>query len=186
MLTETRAGYALLAVVVALVAVAVIAAVAITPNVAQVRDQFRVQHTQERLERLTDSGLAIVRFFDDVGEYPGALSHLSREITQTDQDLCGDTYSNAETGNWSGRYAGRIYSPGGTPLDVGTLQDTLEYDAGGPAMVLVVAGVREEQARRLDRRVDGSADGGAGRVWYTAADAEGRVTMRWRTTITAC
>lgn len=181
-----RQGYALLAVVVALVAVAVVVAMAVTPNMAQMRDQWRIQHTEERLVHLTDGDLAIGRFEADLGTYPGALSHLSTEITGSDNSICGTSYTNQQVDDWAGRYAGRLYVPAGVPLDIGVLQDTLEYDAGGPAMVLVVPGVREEQARHLDRNVDGAADGGAGRVRYTAADAEGLVTLRWRTIIAAC
>lgn len=181
-----RPGYALLAVVVGLVAISVVVAMAVTPNVAQLRDQWRSQHTEERLRHLTDSDLAISRFEGDLGVYPGALTHLSNEITTADNSLCGVAYTSDQVDDWSGRYAERLYAPAGIPLDIGMLKDTLEYDAGGPAMALVVTGVREEQARHLDRSVDGTADGAAGRVRYTAADAEGLVTLRWRTTIAAC
>lgn len=195
-----RPGYALLMVLVGLIGVSLVVAVAITPHVAQIRDQWRVEHTIDRLALLTDGETAIRRFRADLLAYPGALSHLSRAITASDRSLCGTSYTSTQVDDWGGRYAGRLYVPEGIPLDIGMLQDTLEYDPGtpvgmlqetlenegGPAMVLVVNLVREEQARHVDRRTDGSADGAAGRVRYTAADAEGRVTLHWRTPVEAC
>lgn len=181
-----RPGYALLMGVIGLVAISLMVAMAVTPNLAQARDQWRVEQTIEHLAWLTDSDAAIFRFNADLLAYPGTLSHLSGPITESDATLCGNAYDAVQTDDWAGRYAGRIYLEAGTPLPTGILQDTLEYDAGGPAMVLEVDLVREEQARRIDRRVDGSADGTAGRVRYGSADAEGLVTMKWRTTVSAC
>lgn len=181
-------GYGMLAMVVVLLAMSLAAAVALVPNPGQVNDQWRVLRTQDRLALLTDSTTHIVRFFDDVGNYPGALSHLSNEISGTGQTLCGVNYGDNQTGNWSGRYAGRLHEPVGTPLPMGMMKDTLEYDAtaGDQALVVVITGVREEQARQLDRRVDGIQSDLLGRVRYTAADAEGLVTLRWRRPITQC
>lgn len=180
-----RAGFGLLGVVVMLLAVSLVTALAITPNLAQVDGQWRVDRSLDRLGMLTDSDISIVRFVEDVGEYPGALSHLSRVIANTDQDICGNNYGGG-AGGWGGRYAGRIYPVSGTPLPVGLLLDDLDYDPAGPAMVLVVTGVREEQARQMDLRTDGAMDGAAGRVRYSAADATGLVELYWRTTIPAC
>ncbi len=193
----------LLTVVVLLVGVSLVAALAVTPNLGQVQDRWRVDRSLDRLNMLTrlvaDRGTAIFRFAEDLGGYPAALSQLSSLVANTDLDLCGDAYGGA-SGNWGGRYAGRIYPPTGTPLPLGLLRDTLEYDAAGgapqPAIVLVVTGVRDEQARQLDRIVDGGDGGAAGRVRYSAVpaaglltaaeSASGLVTLRWRTQVTAC
>jgi hypothetical protein len=179
-----RPGFGLLGAVVVLALVAIMGALAVTPNLAQARDQWRIERTIDRLEWLTDGPTALFRFNDDVGRYPGALQHLSRAITNTDLNLCGGTYTGGQVGNWGGRYSGRIHLATGTPLPIGLLADTLEY-AGG-VMTLVIRDVPEEQARHMDRRVDGVADGAAGRVRYGAPDANGLVTVRWRTTTGSC
>lgn len=183
-----RPGYALLTVVMGLAAVSVFVAMAVAPNVAQLRDQWRVDHTLDRLTWLTDGETAIVRFHADLDTYPGRLSHLSTAITGDDTDLCTTGYSATAVDDWAGRYAGRLYEQGGTPVAIGMMQDELHYDDSTtpPVMVVVVEGVREEQARRLDRKEDGVQDAAAGRVRYTAADATGLVTLRWRTEVDAC
>ena len=186
MLTN-RAGSALLALVLVMIGIAFAGAVALTPNVAQQKDRWRLDRTLDRLTWLTDSTTALVRFQTDVGNYPGALSHLSTAITNQDRDLCGATYGGS-AGSWGGRYAGRLYSPTGTPLPLGLMADTLVYDAtpGDLALVITLTGVREEQARQLDLHVDGAFGAAAGRVRYGAADAQGLVTLRWRKAIAQC
>lgn len=173
-------------VVVGLAAISVFVAMAIAPNVAQIGDQWRVDHTLDRLTQITDGPTMIVRFEEDVGTYPGTLSHLSTAITTADPRLCpGATYSNNHVDEWAGRYAGRLYTPAGTPLPIGMMQDTLTYD--GSALVVDIEGVREEQALRLYRKADRDPNMDAAfRVQFTAPDAEGLVTLRWRTEITAC
>lgn len=186
MLTR-REGSVLLALMLVVIAIAFVGAIAITPSIAQELDRWRLDRTLDRLAWLTDSTTAIVRFQTDVGNYPGALSHLSREIAGQDRNLCGNTYG-GQAGGWSGRYAGRLYTTTGTPLPLGQMADTLVYDAtpGDLALVVRITGVREEQARQLDLRVDGAFDGATGRVRYGAADAQGLVTLDWRKAITAC
>lgn len=198
-----RPGFGLLAVVVLLVGVSLMVALAVTPNLGQVQDQWRVDRSLDRLTRLTtsldDRGTAIYRFEEDVRGFPKALSQLSSPVANTDPNLCDGTYG-GQSGNWGGRYAGRIYPTTGTPLPIGLLRDTLEYaDAGGapePAIVLVVTGVPEEQARHMDRREDDGDGATAGRVRYdgtpeagllTQAESDaGLVTLRWRSLISAC
>lgn len=175
-------------VVMALIAVSAIVALAVTPNVAQVRDQWAVERTLKRLTYLTDGATAIVRFHDDVQVYPGRLSHLSSLITTDQNDLCGTAYTQKAVDDWSGRYAGRLYAQAGTPLPLGAMQDTLAYEdaaGGGPALVVVLEDVREEQAVRFYRKVDQTMDA-ATRVEYSAADPQGLVTLRWRKAIAAC
>lgn len=181
---SARPGFGLLGVVLALVAVAVIAALAVMPNLAQARDQWRVERSLDRLIRLTDGPTAMLRFNGDLGNYPGAIQQLSRPITNLDRNLCGGTYSGDQVGDWGGRYASRMYPGTGTPLPIGLMRDTLEWVA--PDLIVVITGVDEALARQLDRKVDGAMDGTTGRVRYGAADADGLLTVRWHTNTGSC
>lgn len=159
-----------------------IAAAVVAISAATGAEQGRVLRAQAFLEGLTRPRTGIILFRDDVHQKtPGALSHLSFPITTAGRDVCGGFYTAADADEWSGRYAPRVYPTTGTPIGIGIANDTLELEAIGSAhqAIVRVQAVSEEEARRLDARVD-SADGSAtGTVRWTTVGSDGTVTVRW-------
>jgi hypothetical protein len=181
-----RPGMGLLVVVVALATIAIMTALAITPNMAQVAARAAVGQSLDRLSILTDMPTTFYRFWDDTGRYPGYVSHLSRPVTTDDASLCGPNYTNPQAGGWSGRYAGRMYPTTGTPLPIGMMQDQLEWDPVASEVIIVVTGVQTTDAIMLDQEIDGGDGAVAGRVRWGAADGDGLLTLRWHTAIPSC
>ena len=159
-----------------------IAAAVVAISAATGAEQVRLRRAQAFLEGLTSPRTGIILFRDDVHQKtPGALSHLSFPITAGDKDVCGRFYTAGDADEWSGRYAPRVYPATGTPIGIGIANDTLELEAIGSAHQAIarVEAVSEEEARRLDARVD-SGDGSAtGTVRWTTVASDGTVTVRW-------
>jgi hypothetical protein len=184
--TAARGGFALLGVLLLLIVVVAVAATVIGLNAATADEQFRVKKAEDFLIRLTAPKTGITLFRGDVnGKTPRALSQLSIPITTADQDLCGTFYSGtglkADVDEWSGRYAGQVHPVSGTPIRIGTIRDTLELEPVGTGFqsVLLIEGVNEQEALRLDARVDGGNGSAAGSVRWTTVAADGTVTIRW-------
>jgi hypothetical protein len=186
--TRLRAGFALLAALLVLVAVTAIVAGVVALNAASYAEQTRVAHAQNFLSGLTAPKQAIALFQEDInGKTPRTLSQLSTPITTTDTDICGKLYTGtgnpADVDEWSGRYASRTFPATGTPVGIGTSRDTLQYQVEGNAgrALIVIDLVPEEEALRLDTRVDTTAGAGsaAGTVRWTAPGADGTVTLTW-------
>ena len=161
-----------------------IAAAVLAGNAAVNAERARVIETDGFLSRLDSTNYGFTRFLADTKKMPGKLSHLSSPITTADRDLCGSTYNNSAINEWNSRYTDRIHSSTGTPVGIGTANDSIVYiESGGSNFaVVLIPGVSEGTVLRLDARVDtasGRSGAGAGTVRWSAVDAEGLVTAYW-------
>ena len=158
-----------------------IAAVVIAPNAAGQAERKRVERTADILLNMVPG---ILSFETDTKRLPRTLSQLAFMITTADQDLCDKPYNNSAINEWTPGYTDRAHSLSGTSVGIGLAMDTLEYgEVGGIGYVIVVVtGVAEDDAVRLDAEVDtlaGTEGLAAGIVQWSAPDAEGIVTLRW-------
>lgn len=181
-----RSGFTLLAILVVLIVAVAIGAAVLVVNAATAAEQTRIQRAQAFLASITTAGSGIPRFEADVGDPPGRLSDLSLPITTARFSLCGKTYSNGQVGSWTARYIDREFPSTGTPVGIGTASDTLIYEevSSVPRGVVLIRNVPEQEAMRLDARVDtlvGAAGSAAGVVRWSLVDAAGSVTLRWST-----
>src|SRR5687767_3737019 len=100
MAARSRRGFALL-MLLGIIVTILLVAVAGVASVAIVADHERVDRAAKILARITDSSrYSVVRFQQDVGEYPGKLSHLRFALVSGDKDICGNAYSTAERDEW--------------------------------------------------------------------------------------
>jgi PKD repeat protein len=184
----------MLLVLVVMIAGIAIAAAVVAVNAATSAERTRLEHAQEFLQDLTATGKGITLFQGDInGKTPGRLSDLSTPISGTRRDVCGAFYTTtgdpADVDEWSGRYSGRVLPATGTPIGIGVASDTLSYEivSGITRALVIVREVPEEEAIRLDARVDtlvGTPGSAAGIVQWTTADASGLVTLRWAMPLT--
>jgi hypothetical protein len=197
MTPSRRSGFALLWVIV-MMCVMMVLAVATATSVAVVSDHDRVSMAKHVIMRVMDSTrFSIVRFQADIGEYPRKLSQLSNTLTATDRDICGALYSATEREEWSAQYSTRVITTAGLWLGIGTARDSLAKDpvAGTPsvvsphALVMLIDGVDQRDAQILNMLIDPEGEATPstlGRVRWDAVDAQGRVLLRFRKTITEC
>jgi PKD repeat protein/type II secretory pathway pseudopilin PulG len=177
-------GFTLLAVIAVLVIAAAIAAAVVAANSATLAEQDRVVQAQSFYAGVAAAGGPVALFTTAVGSPPGTLSQLSQPITTADRNLCGNTFNNGKVGAWGGPYVERVFSGTGTPIGVGIVSDTLIYQevSNQPQLVFLVRSVPEQEAMRLDARIDtlaGDAGSAAGDIRWSLADASGLVTLRW-------
>jgi hypothetical protein len=197
MTPSRQGGFALLWVIV-MMSVMMVLAVATAASVASVSDHDRVAMASRVIMQVMDSTrFSIVRFQSHMGEYPRKLSQLSRPLVATDRDICGATYSAAERDEWSAQYATRVITTAGMWIGIGMVRDSLAKDpvagtpsAGTPhALVMLIDDVDQRDAQILNMLVDPEDEATPstlGRVRWDPANAEGRVLLRFRKTITEC
>ena len=179
-----RDGFSVLAIVVVIVIGMILAATVVVVNAATSAEQTRVEQAQAFFAGVTTTGSGVPLFVADVGDPPGRLSDLSSPITTAGADLCTKGYTNGDVGKWTGSYAARVFPPTGVPAGIGVVSDTLLYEevAFAPRLVFLIRSVPEQEAARLDARVDtlaGTPGSAAGVVRWSTADATGLVTLRW-------
>lgn len=183
---SVTAGFTLVEIVVAL-AIMVMMAVVVAPNLLSVLDRARVDKAQASLENLST---ALVEFKDDVKENPGTLSQLSELIKTSDRNSCGSTYSPGDVNKWDGPYTNRMIPETGVPVGIGTAQNDLIRDppsANWSTLQMEVPLVTETDAVDLNARVDGDASSTGGTVrWTTPPDPNGKVTLYYVTPIKGC
>lgn len=190
-----RAGFSLVEVLVT-IAIVVALAVVVTPNIVGARDSERVI-TAERW--LTDLRNAIHNpdmrrgsFRNDIGAYPGALEHLTREIQTSDWTSCGVSYTPGDVipDKWQGSYLNRVVGPAGFPIGIGTVRNELTRD--DPSTVknsilrIYVDDVIIEDATALDERIDLSDGRASGAVQWGDQDAESFVTVEYLMNVRGC
>ena len=185
---HNRRGFTVLAIVVVLVMAMALAAAVIVVNSATATEQDRIERAQSFFAGITTANSGIPRFEAEIGDPPGRLSDMSLPITTTGFSLCAKDYSNGQVGSWTARYVARVFPATGTPVGIGVASDTLQYEeiSNVPRGVVVIRLVPEQEAVRLDARVDtlvGAAGSGAGFVRWNSADATGLVTLRWSTVL---
>lgn len=183
-MTRNHPGFTLIEVIVA-VAVVLLLAAAVVPNLAGVLDRGRVDAAAESLQALTD---AMTEMRADNQDWPGRLSHLAWPITTSDKNICGNTYANGKVGNWAGPYIDRTVPATGVPIGIGVARDSLvrQLVSGNDGYLIVeVTGVAEEDAIALNAKVDADNDAGGGTVRWTAPSST-LVTLQYLRPIRGC
>lgn len=159
----------------------------VTPGLLGRLDRSRVEAAAESLEGIRtaihDPSRAGGSFRRDVGMYPHALSHLTRQISTFDANSCGVSYTTIDSAGWNGPYLNRMVPATGVPIAIGVVRDTLtrEPPSGGdsPVLAIHVDSVAIEDAGALDLHVDGVRDSTAGSVRWGPAGGEGFVTLHY-------
>lgn len=179
-----RTGFSLIEVLVGLAIVVVLAAV-VTPNLVGMLDDARVERGVTSLQNLSD---AIAAFEEDVKEYPATLTQLTAPVTGDDPNSCGSTFSPGHAQQWAGPYLNRLVPVTGIPIAIGTAQIELTREGDGKAGVLRIAvpQTTEVDAIEINRRIDGDGDPSGGAVHWTATDTEGMVTLYYLTPVKGC
>lgn len=166
---STRRGFTLVEILVAL-AIGIVLAAAVLPSLIGGVDRSRVTETAESLRGISQ---AMTAMYEDVGQYPGRLSHLTAGITTDAISGCGGQYG-AAAATWAGPYLNRTVPTAGLPLPSGVARDALTFVAGPPPVLRIhVDNVTERDALELNRMLDGDADAAAGGVRWGAVDASG-------------
>lgn len=191
---HSTAGSTLLAVL-AMLAILAAAAATVLPGLVGVLQFERVERAAFALAAYER---ALGRFAADVAAYPGSIEQLTRQIVSTDVNSCGEPYRNRALKDdgtvWRGPYVTRVIpAHGEIPLEIGDLQNQMERDPvmaqnrNDPGeLILHVSSTDLTEARELDIRVDGAADGAAGRVRWGPTDAEGLVALEYAIPVTGC
>jgi type II secretory pathway pseudopilin PulG len=186
-------GFSMVEVTVVLVIILGLAAL-IAPGVIGRLDRSRVEASAESLLGLAtavhDPSRGGGSFKGHVGVYPGAVSHLTRQISTADANICGVAYTAIDSAGWNGPYLNRTAPATGMPIGIGVVRDTLTRDpvSGGDAPVLRihVDSVAVEDAGALDVDVDGVLDAAAGTVRWGAVDGDGFVTIDYLLPVKEC
>lgn len=179
-------GFSLVEVLVGLAIMVVIATV-VTPNLVAVMDKARLDRAIASLENFSD---AVDRFERDVNSYPANLAQLSAPISTADSDLCGASYPEGHVQKWAGPYLNRVVPSTGVPVAIGTvLTDLSRVDDGhgnSGLLQFTIPRVTEEDAVAVNRRVDGDDSSAANAIRWTAPDGEGLVTLTFVKPVKGC
>lgn len=196
-LLRERTGSTFIALL-AMIAIMLTLATVITPSVVGVLEFERVDNAAKQLavyER------AIGRFYTSLSVRPQALRQLTRQIVSTDRDSCGEPYTNRQLKDdgsvWAGPYLTRVVpSHGDLRLDIGVVKDTLwreppvaRNNTHPGELIIRVDLVQENEARALDRRVDGgTADHAGGKIRWDPppVGSDGFVTVEYTMAVTGC
>lgn len=194
-----RRGYAYLWVLASIAIVAVLVA-ASAPYLAQSADLIAVKQTSDILHRLSD-GVDSFYVYVKTAPTKHALPHFINQLTTTEL-VSGDSggcsninYNNAAVTAWNGNApftdiyvpVGGIWTSLGKVNDVPSKSDTLEGEirtGNRDEYYIQIPNVDYSLAQMLDMYVDGTIDGAADTVRYTAPDATGRTLLSYRATST--
>lgn len=174
------AGFSLIEVIVAL-AIMVMLAASITPTVVNYLDQQRVEKSIELVGQLL---AAAQEFENDVNDWPQQLVFLTRDVTSTEDNICGGNLD--DDANWSGPYLLRSIPATGLPIFIGRANNTiLRTPATGgaaPIIQIVVPNVRYEDALAIDDILDGDGVSTTGQArWTTEVASSGNVAFFYYT-----
>lgn len=195
------AGFSLIEVIVGLAIMVMLAAV-VTPEVMGTIDRARVEKGGEALQGVA---AAVAAFEADLDRYPGRLAHLAAPVSTGETNSCGYSFVKQEVDDWDGPYLDRMVPAAGFAIPLGQVQDELIREppaATGPGrspkkakggattgagtLSVQVEGVREEDALAVDAEIDGAQDGAGGSIQYTVADESGMVTLYYVLPISGC
>lgn len=197
MLRDGLRGFTVVELIVTIVLLTMLAAL-VTPSVVSTLDARRVRLAARALEDLAaalhDPDSTAGSFRSDLGRYPGALEHLTRQITTADVNGCGIAYRPGDVipDKWRGPYLNRVVDDDGIPVGIGTAMNDLTRDdpsnVRNSMMRIHVTAVAPADAEALDHRVD-LADGESGGTvrWDPAsAGPDGFMTVDYLVSVAGC
>jgi hypothetical protein len=184
---RSRAGFALFAIVIGMVVIAVIATLMVAPISGDNR-QARIQRTADALHRLvaemdSASGATANYFRDHVRatsgaagnrpRWPGRLSHLYTQPLSTDTRCSGATYTagNVDVSNWRGPYHLVPIQNTGHNLAPGFFADDALVRVSNTEAYIRIQNVALDDAQALDLTVDNAANAAAGAVRYSPTNS---------------
>ena len=173
------AGFTFIEIIVGLAIVLMVATV-VTPVLLGRLDAARIETSLKTLDAIKTG---VESFENDVGQFPGQLSHLSTAITTSQEDICDNDYSNSEANRWSGPYLDRIVPSTGLRLPIGRAKnqlDELPNNSSNPTSIrMTVDSVAVEDAEELNVLLDGDVGNSTQHnvQWTTPASSEGLVTL---------
>jgi Tfp pilus assembly protein PilE len=199
MRTSTRPGFAFLWVIASVAVLAVLMAAA-APALQESAELRAVKRTSVILHLLSDG---VDSFYVGVKTAPTkhALPHFLNQLTTTelasgDSGGCSNIdYNSAAVTAWDNTApftsiyvpVGGVWTPIGKVNDVPSASDTLEGDirtTNRDEYYIQIPNVDYSLAQMLDMYVDGTIDGGADTVRYSAPDATGRTLVSYLATPT--
>lgn len=154
--SSTRGGFTLPEVLVTVAIVAVLAAM-VVPAVTQ---QISKGDAPAFASSVGSLRTALTSFVSDVRKLPGEISHLSTNITLTDEDLAttvdgGTAYIQSVVDRWRGPYESSGMTSGQIPLGMGwTTRDDLVDSLNYIVVTIGKAGAVIADAVELDEAVD--------------------------------
>jgi len=179
-------GFTILEAIVVIAIVAIIGTILLSSDTPESKnDRQRYDEASDALDSLTQAivgneptkGQTSFRWV--VGAYPGQLSDLTTKITAAGKTICGTFYSAAMVTNWTNPFWTKEFSTNGSILVKGfTMQNALVRLSSVPALgqnqadtfAIRMPSVALTDAKGLDLAVDGTIDGTAGIVRYSATD----------------
>jgi hypothetical protein len=182
-----RSGFALFAIVIGMVVIAVIATLMVAPVSGDNR-QARVQRTADILHRMVaemDSASgAMVNYFRghmqasggspaNRPKWPGRLSHLYTQPVTTDLTCAGSTY-NAQgitLTSWRGPYHLVPIQTTGHNIAPGFFADDAIVRVSNTEAYIRIPSVALDDAKALDLTVDAAANAAAGAVRYSPTNS---------------
>lgn len=179
---RVRAGGFTLVEILVVLAIGLLLAAAVLPSLIGGVDQSRVEESAGSLDGIAE---AIGSMFDDVGRYPGSLSHLTTPIVGTDTDICGNQYG-ADAQSWAGPYLNRAVSTGGLVLPIGQARDAMSYTAAPPLLRIHVDSVTHRDVRALDDHVDADADSLGGAIRWGPVSGSGLAELFFVRPVQSC
>lgn len=178
-----RRGFTLVEVLVAL-AIMVILAATITPNIMGALDRARIERAATTLNAIVEAQASLEA---DTNHSAKFISQLGEAVASNDPDICDKNFT-GQASNWAGPYITRIAPGTGLPVGIGIAQNQFLFtnQSGNQDLAtIIVDDVTIEDARSLDLEVDGIEDGVTGSVRYGAA-VNGFVTLNYVFPIPNC
>lgn len=194
-----RAGFTIVEIIVGVVVLSILAAVVIanvTPAAKQASDVERISVAAQNLDELAraiaffEPTKPAFSFHQTVGVYPGFLSQLTVQLTTSQRNSCGTTFTNQQVTAWTGTYYGRQIpttqfkvADGFIAQDALVRVPTTNATQERGALYIVMPAVARSDAVSLGLNVDGDASGTVGAVRYPAGDP---VAVSYRIEVGGC
>jgi prepilin-type N-terminal cleavage/methylation domain-containing protein len=166
--TQTKRGFSLAEILVAIAIIAVVGAIVIPSIGGQLRsgDESRVQ------QDLTTLRTGAEQFLADVRRYPNSVGQLVVKPATTESGLTGGVYTTAQTGRWRGPYLNKDSASAiktGYDLSVATTFGFVNFPGTTQKYLSIdIAAVDTGYARGIDRKMDDGVEN-SGMVQYTIA-----------------
>jgi type II secretory pathway pseudopilin PulG len=170
----TRAGFALVWVIVTVAIVAALIAAA-APTLAVMNERERAERTAFQLKLIT---IGVWAFRERLNVYPGNLSQLTNAVTTASRNSCRGTFTSGQVNDWADDATFSLfYMPtNGLWTELGRIRDSIPVRTANAAIYVEIPGVRSADAAMLNLLVDG----GSGDTVTFAAPVNDTTTIRYR------